>query len=57
MGYCVLACFLDWGVYRERIDLKTLTNLTRLLDVARTDNNFIKTVPPTQWLTLTLNVK
>ena len=45
-GLLRLACFLDWGIYRERIDLKTLTNLTRLLDVARTDTNFIKTVPP-----------
>ncbi|MCP4320842.1 MAG: glutathione S-transferase [Alteromonadales bacterium] len=45
-GLIRLACFLDWGVYRERIDLKKLTNLTRLLDVARTDKNFIKTVPP-----------
>jgi len=45
-GLIRLACFLDWGVFRERIDLKTLTNLTRLLDVARTDASFIKTVPP-----------
>jgi len=45
-GLMRLACFLDWGIYRERIDLKKLTNLTRLLDVARTDKNFIKTVPP-----------
>lgn len=45
-GLIRLACFLDWGIYRERIDLKQLTNLTRLLDVARTDKNFIKTVPP-----------
>lgn len=45
-GLIRLACFLDWGIYRDRIDLKKLTNLTRLLDVARTDKNFIKTVPP-----------
>ena len=45
-GLMRLACFLDWGVYRERIDLKKYTNLTRLLDVARTDTNFIKTSPP-----------
>lgn len=45
-GLIRLACFLDWGIFRERIELKKLTNLTRLLDVARTDNNFIKTVPP-----------
>lgn len=45
-GLIRLACFLDWGIYRERIELKKLTNLTRLLDVARTDKNFIKTVPP-----------
>ena len=45
-GLIRLACFLDWGIYRERIELKKLTNLTRLLDVARTDANFIKTVPP-----------
>ena len=45
-GRIRLACFLDWGVYRERIDLKPFTNLTRLLDVARTDKNFIKTMPP-----------
>ncbi|WP_022942942.1 glutathione S-transferase family protein [Psychromonas hadalis] len=45
-GLTRLACFLDWGIYRDRICLKKLTNLTRLLDVARTDKNFIKTVPP-----------
>lgn len=45
-GLIRLACFLDWGIYRERICIKNLTNLTRLLDVARTDKNFIKTVPP-----------
>ena len=45
-GLLRLACFLDWGIYRERIDLRAFTNLTRLLDVARTDSNFIKTVPP-----------
>jgi len=45
-GLIRLACFLDWGIYRERIDLKKFTNLTRLLDVARTDSSFIKTVPP-----------
>lgn len=45
-GLIRLACFLDWGIYRERIDLRKLTNLTRLLDIARTDKNFIKTVPP-----------
>tara|TARA_R110001583_G_scaffold19176_1_gene75377 strand:- start:14492 stop:15058 length:567 start_codon:yes stop_codon:yes gene_type:complete len=45
-GLIRLACFLDWGIYRDRIELKRLTNLTRLLDVARTDKNFIKTAPP-----------
>jgi glutathione S-transferase len=45
-GLLRLACFLDWGVYRSRIELKKLTNLTRLLDLARTDENFIKTAPP-----------
>ncbi|GLS90155.1 hypothetical protein GCM10007916_12220 [Psychromonas marina] len=45
-GLIRLACFLDWGVYRDRIDLKKLTTLTRLLDIARTDKHFIKTVPP-----------
>ncbi|WP_413702141.1 glutathione S-transferase family protein [Psychromonas sp. KJ10-10] len=45
-GLMRLACFLDWGIYRDRIDLKKLTNLTRLLDVARTDKHFIKTAPP-----------
>lgn len=45
-GLIRLACFLDWGIYRDRISLQKLTNLTRLLDVARTDKNFIKTVPP-----------
>jgi glutathione S-transferase len=45
-GLLRLACFLDWGIYRDRIDLKQLTNLTRILDIARTDENFIKTVPP-----------
>ena len=45
-GLIRLACFLDWGIYRERIELKKLTNLTRLLEIARTDKNYIKPVPP-----------
>lgn len=45
-GAIRLACFLDWGVYRERIDLKPFSNLTRLLDVARSDAHFMHTAPP-----------
>ncbi len=45
-GEIRLACFLDWGVYRERIDLRQLGNLSRFLDFARSDPNFVKTIPP-----------
>ncbi|KPU83016.1 glutathione S-transferase [Psychromonas sp. PRT-SC03] len=45
-GKLRLACFLDWGVYRDVINLKKLNNLSRFLDLVREDTNFIKTCPP-----------
>ncbi|AGH81564.1 glutathione S-transferase domain-containing protein [Psychromonas sp. CNPT3] len=45
-GKLRLACFLDWGIYRDMINLKQLNNLSRFLDSVREDINFIKTCPP-----------
>lgn len=45
-GKLRLACFLDWAIYRDRINLLKLCNLAQFLDGARTDLNFIKTAPP-----------
>ncbi|WP_019613958.1 glutathione S-transferase N-terminal domain-containing protein [Psychromonas ossibalaenae] len=45
-GEIRLACFLDWGLYRKRIDLSELGNLQCLLELARTDEVFTQTAPP-----------
>ena len=45
-GLLRLACFLDWGLYRELIDISKLDRLTKFLALARTDSDFISTAPP-----------
>ena len=45
-GLLRLACFLDWGVYRELIDISKLPNLTKFLALAKTDSDFVSTAPP-----------
>ncbi len=45
-GELRLACFLDWGVYRGRIEISKLESLTSLLALAKTDPNFIATSIP-----------
>ncbi|MCE2594861.1 glutathione S-transferase N-terminal domain-containing protein [Motilimonas cestriensis] len=45
-GQLRLACFLDWGVYRQRIDLTPYSALAALLTLAKTDPQFTATAPP-----------
>ncbi|WP_354624436.1 glutathione S-transferase [Psychromonas sp. MME2] len=45
-GELRLACFLNWGLYRRRIDLSELPVLQHLLALANTDKEFIATAPP-----------
>jgi len=40
------ACFVDWGLFRQRISIEGFENLGRALEVARTDNLFQETAPP-----------
>ncbi|MBX2879665.1 MAG: glutathione S-transferase N-terminal domain-containing protein [Granulosicoccus sp.] len=40
------ACLVDWGLFRECIDLDGLDNLARLLANARTNEQFNSTAPP-----------
>ena len=42
-----LACFLDWGLFRQRLELSTLPKLQQLLDEYRGDSAFAATAPPT----------
>ncbi|MFT6987637.1 MAG: glutathione S-transferase [Psychromonas sp.] len=44
-GQLRLACFLDWGLYRNRIDLFELDNLSKLLVLAKKDKYFADTAP------------
>ncbi|MCE0555415.1 glutathione S-transferase family protein [Motilimonas sp. E26] len=45
-GQLRLACFLDWGVYRQRINLAPYPALAELLTLANTDPLFTATAPP-----------
>jgi len=47
-GEIRLACFLDWGLYRNRIDLSGLDNLSKLLLLAKKDKCFADTAPPVE---------
>jgi len=47
-GQIRLACFLDWGIYRKRIDLSGLDNLSKLLSLAKQDKYFADTAPPVE---------
>lgn len=41
-----LACFLDWALFRERLDLSGYPQLLALLDFANTQPVFTDTAPP-----------
>lgn len=45
-GKLRLACFLDWGLYRERIALEAYPNLRAFLDRANEYSVFVDTAPP-----------
>jgi len=45
-GELRLACFLDWGLYRNRINIDGLNNLQALLNAARSFDLFAQTAPP-----------
>ena len=48
LGVCEtrLACFLDWGLFRQRIRLDECPNLIRFLEQAREWPTFSETAPP-----------
>lgn len=39
------ACFIDWGLFRNRIDLTGLNNLSSLIEVANQQQVFVDTAP------------
>ncbi|WP_113906638.1 glutathione S-transferase family protein [Aliidiomarina celeris] len=41
-----LACFLDWALFRERLDLSEYSNLLAVLEFAHTQPVFSATAPP-----------
>ena len=45
-GELRLACFLDWGLFRNRINIDGLDNLQTLLKAARSYDIFAQTAPP-----------
>ena len=45
-GELRLACFLDWGLFRNRINIDGLDNLQALLNSARSYDIFAQTAPP-----------
>lgn len=45
-GELRLACFLDWGLFRNRINIDGLDNLQALLKAARSYAIFAQTAPP-----------
>jgi glutathione S-transferase len=45
-GELRLACFLDWGLFRKRINIDGLANLQALLKAARSYDVFAQTAPP-----------
>lgn len=45
-GELRLACFLDWGLFRNRIKIDGLENLQALLAAARNYDVFAQTAPP-----------
>lgn len=40
------ACFIDWGLFRNRINIDGMENLQRLLAAANTVDAFVATAPP-----------
>lgn len=45
-GQLRLACYLDWALFRQRVTLDGLDNLTHFLTLARSSDSFLKTTPP-----------
>lgn len=45
-GELRLACFLDWGLFRKRINIDGLDNLQALLNAAHSYDVFAQTAPP-----------
>lgn len=41
-----LACFLDWALFRKRIDIAPFPELQRFVAMARTNTKFADTAPP-----------
>ena len=40
------ACYIDWAIFRNRVDFSGLNNLTGLLDAANQQTVFTDTAPP-----------
>ncbi|EGN76097.1 glutathione S-transferase [Idiomarina sp. A28L] len=45
-GHIRLACFLDWAIYRNRLDFSGYPNLLKFLAEAAKQPSFIATAPP-----------
>jgi glutathione S-transferase len=41
------ACFVDWAIYRERLEFSAYPNLEALSQKSNADNLFARTAPPT----------
>ena len=39
------ACFIGWGLFRNRFSIDGLTNLNKMMAIANQDDNFLKTAP------------
>ncbi|TRW49050.1 glutathione S-transferase [Aliidiomarina halalkaliphila] len=45
-GVLRLCCYLDWAIFRNRVDLSPYPKLLALLDHAKSDPDFAATAPP-----------
>ncbi|RUO35607.1 glutathione S-transferase [Aliidiomarina shirensis] len=45
-GHIRLACFLDWAIYRNRLDFSAYPNLLAFLAHAQKQPSFVATAPP-----------
>lgn len=41
------ACFIGWGLFRDRFSINGLPNLRQLMEAANNDQDFVETVPHT----------
>ncbi len=39
------ACFIGWGLFRNRFSIEKLSNLSQLMTIANQDENFLATAP------------